>query len=513
MTPPIATSRVVVGRTSKSAESFCASMMEGITTIKAFCAAPNVPDEKSANKTTTTQKRRRDDEDATGPRDHGCSPTATNTTATQSRGGGGGQNLFKRGGAKATKYSELLEQEKPDAKLPTREELRVKTTEQSLEQFDVLVNAWSRQRKVSTNNIAVAIWDKKLKLAKLVKQKGKSLSKFGYSANARMTGGTTQTQTQTQTTTDNGGGTVYLFPEEIAFLVETERVCLFWQARGRGLEPASVKSIHGMLKECGVSMETYVTYAQLCRIGYVARRFGAPWVVPERVKAKARKKRENETYLHRKMAGEGDWVFRGVDNNRTGRCDIDEEKEEKEEEDDDGKMELDDGGTTVATSDNKNDVNVAIEEKVKVDEEETVELQNYPGSRPWFFWSGSKYHPWLGPEIHALCARTQKRMAEERRKRETEKETLRREEEKQELNKISDGGRTWPTFDVWRPNGNFKKSSPGEPDFRIAVCLGRPPHGKEAELLWKRSKNVKLKIANVESGAIMLFDLEAGLAR
>lgn len=509
MTPPIATSSE---EHSSSAKSFCASMVEGTTTIKeAFCAAPNVPDEKSDEK-TMTQKRRRDDEDATGPRDHGCSLTATNTTATQSRGGGGGgQNLFKRGGAKATKYSELLEQEKPDAKLPTREELRVKTTEQSLEQFDVLVNAWSRQRKVSTNNIAVAIWDKKLKLAKLVKQKGKSLSKFGYFANARMTGGTTETQTQT--TTDNGGGTVYLFPEEIAFLVETERVCLFWQARGRGLEPASVKSIHGMLKECGVSMETYVTYAQLCRIGYVARRFGAPWVVPERVKAKARKKRENETYLHRKMAGEGDWVFRGVDNNRTGRCDIDEEKEEKEEEDDDGKMELDGGGTTVATSDNKNDVNVAIEEKVKVDEEETVELQNYPGSRPWFFWSGSKYHPWLGPEIHALCARTQKRMAEERRKRETEKETLRREEEKQELNKISDGGRTWPTFDVWRPNGNFKKSSPGEPDFRIAVCLGRPPHGKEAELLWKRSKNVKLKIANVESGAIMLFDLEAGLAR
>ena len=65
----------------------------------------------------------------------------------------------------------------------------MKTTEQSLEQFDVLVNAWSRQRKVSTNNIAVAIWDKKLKLAKLVKQKGKSLSKFGYSGGVKMKGG------------------------------------------------------------------------------------------------------------------------------------------------------------------------------------------------------------------------------------------------------------------------------------------------------------------------------------
>ena len=66
--------------------------------------------------------------------------------------------------------------------------------------------------------------------------------------------------------------------------------------------------------------------------------------------------------------------------------DIDEEKEEKEEEDDDGKMELDEGGTTVATSDNnKNDVNIAIEEKVKVDEEETVELQNYQALDRGFF--------------------------------------------------------------------------------------------------------------------------------
>ena len=75
-----------------------------------------VPEKKKEkNFATTTQKRRRDD----------ASPTATTTTttaATQSRGGGGGgggggQNLFKRGGAKATKYSELLEREKPDANI------------------------------------------------------------------------------------------------------------------------------------------------------------------------------------------------------------------------------------------------------------------------------------------------------------------------------------------------------------------------------------------------------------
>ena len=443
------------------------------------------------NSTTTEKKRRFDTIDFT-------TTPSTNTASSSS-------HLFKRGGAKATKYSELLEREKPDAKLPTREELRVKTTEQSKEQFDLLVSAWSRERKASTNNIAVAIWDEKLKLAKVVKQKGKALSKFGYSAAASETGAAAATVTTTTiaSSVDNGGGTVYLFPEEVAFLVETERVCLFWQARGKGLEPASVKSIHEMLEECGVSMETYVTYAQLCRIGYVARRFGAPWVVPERVKANARKKRENETYVHRIMAGEGEWVFKGVDNNNNNDDDDDD--------DDDGKMELD--NHTIITEIKEKDADAAMEEKVEIDDDEAVEIVHHPGTRRWFHWSGSKHHPWLGPEIHASYAQTQKVKLEERRKREKEKEKLRREKEKQELMKMREGGGKWPTFDVWRPNGNFKKSGPGEPDFRIAVCSERPPHGEEAELLWKRSKNVKIKIANVESGAIMLFDLEAGLAR
>ena len=455
----------------------------------------------NASATTAEKKRRFDTIDFT-------TTTTTNTASSSS------SHLFKRGGAKATKYSELLEREKPDAKLPTREELRVKTTEQSKEQFDLLVSAWSRERKASTNNIAVAIWDEKLKLAKVVKQKGKSLSKFGYSA-AASSGATKETGANAATVTtttialsaDNGGGAVYLFPEEVAFLVETERVCLFWQARGKGLEPASVKSIHEMLEECGVSMETYVTYAQLCRIGYVARRFGAPWVVPERVKANARKKRENETYVHRIMAGEGEWVFKGVDNSNNNNNNDDDD----DDDDDDGKMELD--NHTVIAESKERDADAAMEEKVEIDDDEAVEIVHHPGTRRWFHWSGSKHHPWLGPEIHASYAQTQKVKLEERRKREKEKEKLRREKEKQELMKMREGGGKWPTFDVWRPNGNFKKSGPGEPDFRIAVCSERPPHGEEAELLWKRSKNVKIKIANVESGAIMLFDLEAGLAR
>ena len=102
-----------------------------------------------------------------------------------------------------------FEREKPDAKLPTREELRVKTTEQSKEQFDLLVSAWSRERKASTNNIAMAIWDEKLKLAKVVKQKGKSLSKFGYSAAASTETGAaaaTVTTTTFASSADNGGG-------------------------------------------------------------------------------------------------------------------------------------------------------------------------------------------------------------------------------------------------------------------------------------------------------------------
>ena len=127
-----------------------------------------------------------------------------------------------------------------------------------------------------------------------------------------------------------------------------------------------MKSIHGMLKECGVSMEAYVTYAQLCRIGYVARRFGAPWVVPERVKAKARRREKMKRTCIERWQGKGIGCLEVSTTTITiGRCDIDEgERGKDEEEDDDGKMELDEGGTTNATSDNnKNDVNIAIEEK------------------------------------------------------------------------------------------------------------------------------------------------------
>ena len=94
--------------------------------------------------TTTAEKKRRFD-----TIDFTTTPSTTNTASSSS------SHLFKRGGAKATKYSELLEREKPDAKLPTREELRVKTTEQSKEQFDLLVSAWSRERKASTNNLSL----------------------------------------------------------------------------------------------------------------------------------------------------------------------------------------------------------------------------------------------------------------------------------------------------------------------------------------------------------------------
>ena len=105
-------------------------------------------------------------------------------------------------------------------------------------------------------------------------------------------------------------------------------------------------------------------------------------------------------------------------------------------------------------------------------------------------------------------------MAEERRKtRKQRKKRFDEVEEKQELNKISDGGRTWPTFDVWRPNGNFKKSHLGEPRLSNRGVSRATTAREGSGVVVKHSKNVKLKIANVESGAIMLFDLEAGLAR
>lgn len=252
-------------------------------------------------------------------------------------------------------------------------------------------------------------------------------------------------------------------------------------------------------------MEKYVTYAQLCRIGYVARRFGAPWVIPDDMKMKARKSND-EAFAHRRMAGAGEWSFCGSalsilsDQNGEGK-DVDDEDEEDEDEE-------------------KKKIALEVEKKELLlsgkafKEEEKVEVhENVESGTRWFYWSGSKNHPWLGPEIHSKFAFTQKLRMAEKQKRDRQIEKLAKEKRALEEKKTLSKGGKWPTFDVWRPNGNFKKSGPGEPDFRIAVTSDRPPHGDEAEILWRRSKNVKLKIANVESGAIMLFDLDAGLAR
>ena len=88
-------------------------------------------------------------------------------------------SFFKRGGTKATKASDLVDETAEEA---DEEAIKVKTHEQMRAHFDLLVEAWSRERTASSASCAVAVWDSEKRLARVVRRKGKSLAKFGYEA-------------------------------------------------------------------------------------------------------------------------------------------------------------------------------------------------------------------------------------------------------------------------------------------------------------------------------------------
>ncbi|KAL5701491.1 hypothetical protein ACHQM5_026819 [Ranunculus cassubicifolius] len=61
-----------------------------------------------------------------------------------------------------------------------------------------------------------------------------------------------------------------------------------------------------------------------------------------------------------------------------------------------------------------------------------------------------------------------------------------------------------PVFDIYLPNSNFRKSSPGAPGF--VLCLARyPPSKAEMDDLDRRCNGATLKICNVEHGHVSFF--------
>tara|TARA_B100000683_G_scaffold258860_2_gene281982 strand:- start:5181 stop:5876 length:696 start_codon:yes stop_codon:yes gene_type:complete len=138
-----------------------------------------------------------------------------------------------------------------------------------------------------------------------------------------------------------------LFPEECAFLVETERLALFLSDSDE--EPASVRAVYALLTRCGVSREEYLVYGYLCRLGFGCRRFGAAWTADARADA--------ETWSA-DADGLGRWARRAV---RDG-----------------------DGVMT-----KKRRVEVPV-----------MSREGGAASRAWWPWTRHPGHAWIGPEIH-----------------------------------------------------------------------------------------------------------------
>ncbi|XP_030515379.1 uncharacterized protein LOC115729072 isoform X2 [Rhodamnia argentea] len=57
-------------------------------------------------------------------------------------------------------------------------------------------------------------------------------------------------------------------------------------------------------------------------------------------------------------------------------------------------------------------------------------------------------------------------------------------------------------FDVYLPNGKFKKSSPGEPSYVLCLIRGQPPSNIEIEALERQCGGVPLKFCLVEHGRV-----------
>ncbi|CAM8937056.1 unnamed protein product [Rhodiola kirilowii] len=76
------------------------------------------------------------------------------------------------------------------------------------------------------------------------------------------------------------------------------------------------------------------------------------------------------------------------------------------------------------------------------------------------------------------------------------------------LDDHTNSGELDPHFDVYLPNSKFKKSSPGNPSFKLHVCRGRPPTKRDIEILDSKCEGLPLKICHVDHGRVSFFSFK-----
>ncbi|KAI4379386.1 hypothetical protein MLD38_005693 [Melastoma candidum] len=62
-----------------------------------------------------------------------------------------------------------------------------------------------------------------------------------------------------------------------------------------------------------------------------------------------------------------------------------------------------------------------------------------------------------------------------------------------------------PDFDVHLPNGRFRKSSPGDPNFLLRIARGGPPSRLEIDALERKNGSIPLKFCQVDNGRVSFF--------
>jgi len=284
--------------------------------------------------------------------------------------------------------------------------------------------AWAAPRGSSATILPCAVWRPRLGRAEVVRARGRHFHRFGTAR----------------------GDAVWLFPEECAFLVETERLALFFSDVDD--TPASVRAVYALLTRCGVSREEYLAYAYLCRLGFACRRFGAAWTADAR-------------------AGEETWI---AASDGLGRWKKDDKKD-----DDDGE-----------TKDVDDDDDEARRKKRRVETAPVLVRQRGATSRVW--WPSTRHpgHAWIGPEIHdAVELRAPRAPA-----------PLEYDETPVDVS---------PTFQVYQPNRNFSKKSPDPVSFYAYVCSAKPPDGREMRRLLDQAGGKPVRVVNCRQSTVMMF--------
>ena len=261
-----------------------------------------------------------------------------------------------------------------------------------------------KSRRLSSNadNVTVAVWRSELGVAEVLRPRGKHMNRMGYALGAQ----------------------TFLFPEEIAFLVETERAALLRSKNDR--EPLSLRAAralcvagHSRTNESRkISSDLYLVYAHLARRGYVVRRFGAPWNAESKNDASPQRFARNKSD-HACYTGAGS-VWREDANDTT--CD------------------------TIKTETND-----------EIDETETHIYERNANQSSIPAWYPSKRR-WLTPNADetAETARDEKVFSAKK---------------KPPSASASEGRASMcvasPAFRAYAPNGNFSKKNPGEPLFYV----------------------------------------------